>query len=228
MNTKNMRLVPVDPEDTKTLREDRSAAFEEAEDAGRSLAKKGGRMRLVVVLAALALASCGGKATTGNGGSAGEGGSSGSGGSTGVGGTSGSGGASGAGGASGGGGSLGAGGTSGSGGASGVGGSAGSGGTAGAPSDAGLLPEVGTPECEMQQNEAGTQGICILCSDDKWHCDGPVYTQCPPGITRFTSCSAVGSECLTCPTSSTSMTWLCEPKRMWAASGPAPCSPPSP
>jgi hypothetical protein len=84
MNSKNMRLGQAVPEGTKSPQTNCLAAFEDGHDAGRTLAGRGGRLKLVHIVGALALASCGGQEIgTGSGGSAGAGGGSGSGGSSG-------------------------------------------------------------------------------------------------------------------------------------------------
>jgi hypothetical protein len=142
-----------------------------------------GMKQLVIVVAALALASCGGKQLGGGGGAAGS---------------SGNGGSSGAGGSTGTGGSTGVGGSLGSGGASGIGGSSGAGGSSGTPHDSGPpfdsagLPEVGTSACTM------SDGTCVLCNDDKWHCDDIVLLPCPPGAKLNGPCNASSSACFIC------------------------------
>ena len=88
----------------------------------------------------------------------------------------------------------------------------------GSSSGSSALPEAGTPECDMQMN--ANYGICVLCSDEQWHCDGPVFKQCPAGIQKGSSCAgwSAGSQCFTCPTSTTGENWICETKGTW--SGP--------
>jgi hypothetical protein len=153
-----------------------------------------GMKQLVLVVAALALASCGGKQLGGGGGADGTDGNSGAGGSQGA---NGSGGGTGGVGGSGGGGTGGVGGSVG-------GGAGGVGGSFGTPNDGGSsVPEAGSKECDDSK-------ACILCTDDKWHCpERAVYAQCPPGTIRDGSCPHEGSTCFVCKTDGVGHEYLC-------------------
>jgi hypothetical protein len=138
--------------------------------------RRGGKCRgmknLILVVAALAFASCGGKQLGGGGGADGSSGSSGNAGSGGSNGGSG------------------AGGSSGSGGGAGVGGNAGAGGSI---NDSGAsFPDVGSPQCETPG------GTCVLCSDDKWHCGPVAYAPCPDGAALGSPCNRPNPSCLVC------------------------------
>jgi hypothetical protein len=89
--------------------------------------------------------------------------------------------------------------------------------------DATGLPLPGTAACDMQIDDAGN-GACVLCCDEKWHCDGPIFDQCPAGIQKGGSCSGwtTGASCFApCPGGS-GVEWNCQPNMTWA--GPFPGS----
>ena len=143
---------------------------------------------------ALALASCGGLASTSNGGSSGKGGSSGD--ASGDSGGSGSGGGSGSSGGAGSGGSSGAGGIKGSGGHGGNAGSKGSGGGSGSRPDSGqaqCVLSLSTTECR-----APNPPPCWLCPLESYpNCQntfGPCPKRVASGWTCFACDAGTGSE----------------------------------
>jgi len=88
----------------------------------------------------------------------------------------------------------------------------------------------------MQTDDAGTDaiapgsGVCVLCSDGLYHCDGPAYAPCPSGIQNGDSCAgwdagpgAVSSaNCWQpCPNNNSipGVPWICEPKMTWSGNG---------
>ena len=174
MNSKNIRLGRDVPQGRKSSQINRLAAFRGSHDAGRTLGK-GGRLKLVHIVAALALASCGGQIgdADGSAGSTGAGGSVGSGGSSGTGGNSGSGGALGAAGASG------------------TGGTSGAGGTTGATHDAGLQ-DAEMPDCDVRADSGAA--VCVRCSDN-WYCGGKEYPQCTASTMRGSACTTGDGYC---------------------------------
>jgi hypothetical protein len=96
-------------------------------------------------------------------------------------------------------------------------------GDTGAPNDS-ALPEVDSSACDMQLTDDGMFGLCIFCSDHNWHCDGPVYAQCPTDIKSEGSCDA-GSECFNCPSTNAGIVYMCEPKGTWSTSPGVHCLP---
>jgi hypothetical protein len=147
-------------------------------------------MKLVHVALVVTLAGCGGQTiieSSSDSGGCGHGGSTGSGGSSGGGGASGTGGS---------------GGSSATGGSAGVGGGGGSGGadnlrdSGESSTDGGVsLPEVGSPGCFMQN------GSCVLCSDNKWHCDGDLgFASCPSDVKAGSPCPDLEGGFLVCIT----------------------------
>jgi hypothetical protein len=181
----------------KTSPRNRATVFRGVHDAGGSQAKRVGRLRLIHIVAALALACCGGRVTSGSGGGAGLGGGDGSGG----GGSSASGGSSGAAGASGAGGSEG---TPGSGGSE---GSSGAGGTSGSPADA------STAFCVL----SSSKDVCSTTPPPCWTCaSGELYSSCPPAPAAK-KCSSQYS-CLLCDDGAGTL-FDCTSTRGWIASG---------
>jgi hypothetical protein len=176
-----------------------SPSHEHSEDPGRigcggrgagvGVCGKGGRLKLVPVALVVALSCCGGETiieSSSDSGGGGHGGSIGSGGSSGGGGASATGGSARTGGSAGG-----------------VGGGGGSGGadnlrdSGESSTDGGVsLPEVGSPGCFMQN------GSCVLCSDNKWHCDGNLgFASCPSDVKAGSPCPYLEGGflfCITC------------------------------
>jgi hypothetical protein len=91
-------------------------------------------------------------------------------------------------------------------------------GNAGGDDDPGVPsapPEVGTAACDMQPEDAGPHGVCVICSDGQWHCDGLVVAVCPSGIQQGAPCDwppteDIVGECLTsCQKGPGLVAWAC-------------------
>jgi hypothetical protein len=162
--------------------------------------KRSGMEKLILMVAAFAFASCGGKQLGGGGGADGSAGSSGNGGSSGAGG------------------SAGAGGSLGSGGSLGASGGSGAGGSTGSPIDGGMS-DAESHECRPDGS------TCVFCQK-KWHCDGFAWPACPPGLDASMSCTGVvkGGLCLDCSGGS-GTEWRCAGGNWLVSPGFATCSP---
>ena len=58
----------------------------------------------------------------------------------------------------------------------------------GTGSSSGGLPAPGTPACDAHA-DTGPTGICVLCSDDLWHCHLAVFGVCPNPIQVGAACA---------------------------------------
>jgi hypothetical protein len=186
---------------TRTSPTNPEIVFQGAHDCRGSQAKGVGRLRLVPIVAALALICCGGRVTSG----------SGSGGGAGSGGVDGSGG----GGSSASGGSSGTAGTSGAGGSQGASGSAGSGGSSGAGGSTGSRVDGASAFCVLSSSSSvcSIPGVPPPC----WNCaSGETYPTCPASPSGK-SCSSEYS-CLLCEDGAGTL-FDCTNTRGWIASG---------
>jgi hypothetical protein len=78
----------------------------------------------------------------------------------------------------------------------------------GASGDGGVLPEAGSPACNMRDGE------CILCNDGNFHCGSVIYPVCPPsGVMESARChdfhEGQYADCLACGDGGTATTWEC-------------------
>jgi hypothetical protein len=98
--------------------------------------------------------------------------------------------------------------------------------SSGAGSSGGSLPEPGTAACDMQSS--GNSGICVLCADYLWHCDGAIFKPCPPNITdNVTACVYVMYPSTSPPpnichqpcSDGGGINWTCEQRGTWSGNG---------
>ena len=77
-------------------------------------------------------------------------------------------------------------------------------------------PQVGTAACDMHPKDSGPDGVCIICSDGLWHCNGAVYAGCPSDFQPDAACDwtpppiDVSGWCLVqCPNGQGVVAWAC-------------------
>ena len=89
------------------------------------------------------------------------------------------------------------------------------------------LPDPDSSRCDIQEDSGNV--VCVLCSDQKWHCGLQVLPQCLAGTKHKAPCSTFNEQCFTSCVSAadgaSSGDWYtCEPGHFWSTPMVQACS----